>query len=70
MLSLIPETLLGNLVAQPVRSPAKELLDLDLLTPEFQRELQGQMQTTMTKMKQRSALAKYLQELEVVRGED
>ncbi len=70
MFSLIPEAVLGKIDAPPQRSPSQELIDLELLSPDFHRELQGQVKTTMLKMKQRPALAKYLRELEVVRGED
>ncbi len=70
MFSLIPEALIGKIGDEPQRAPSQELLEMELLSPEFHRELQGQVRSTMMKMKQRPALAKYLRELDVIRGED
>jgi|GEM_PF-6160704 len=55
---------------QKIRKATEALLHSDILTPEFQEMLQVEVERTLKKMKQRPALAKYLQQLEVLRGQD
>ena len=53
-----------------IRRATEALLDTDVLSPEFQEMLKAQVHSTLKKMKQRPALAKYLQQLEILRGKD
>jgi HD-GYP domain-containing protein (c-di-GMP phosphodiesterase class II) len=55
---------------QKTRKATEALLDSDILSPEFQAMLQVEVDRTLKKMKQRPALAKYLQQLEILRGQD
>jgi hypothetical protein len=55
---------------QKSRRATEALLETDILSPEFQEMLQTEVERTIKKMKQRPALAKYLQQLEVLRGQD
>jgi hypothetical protein len=72
MLDAIPADALDvfNNGGQKTRQATEALLDSDILSPEFQDMLQVEVERTLKKMKQRPALAKYLQQLEVLRGQD
>ncbi len=72
MLDAIPTAALDafNNGGQKSRKATEALMDSDLLSPEFQAMLQVEVDRTLKKMKQRPALAKYLQQLEVLRGQD
>lgn len=55
---------------QKTRKATEALMDSDILSAEFQEMLQAEVGRTLKKMKQRPAIAKYLQQLEVLRGQD
>jgi hypothetical protein len=67
----IPTSVLDPLKGAKASGKRMEsLLESDILSSEFKEMLQSEMQRTLKKMKQRPALVKYLQQLELVRGTD
>lgn len=72
MLDLIPSTHFEMFTknASTKRSPLDELMTSDVLSVEFKDMLTNEVNRTIKKIKQRPALAKYLNQLEILRGED
>mgnify|MGYP003390247681 CR=1 FL=1 len=56
--------------ASQLRAPLDELLNSDMLSKEFKDMLGNEVSRTIKKIKQRPALAKYLNQLDLIRGED
>lgn len=72
MLDPIPQLQINAFTAgQKQRmGPSEALLKSDLLSPEFQEMLAQEVSQTLKKLRQRPAIAKYLNQLEVLRGQD
>lgn len=72
MLDLIPEALFNAFVSNSRSrpSPLEDLLKSDVLGEDFKDMLTQEVSRTLKKLKQRPAISKYLNQLEVLRGED
>ena len=72
MLDLIPTSILDAFAnnASGRKAPIEELMNSDIVTQEFKDMLSNEVTRTLKKLKQRPAIAKYLAQLEILRGQD